>query len=425
MIGRSLPPGADRHSTAYSPAAGRRRRSLRAASLGPAFIAGIAYVDPGNFATNTSAGAQYGYLLLWVIVAANLLAVLTQYLAVKLGIGTGESLATNCRRRYGRGVSTGLWVQSQAVSIATDVAELLGGAVALHLLFQVPLFQGVLLTACVSMLVLLLQGRRGDRSFQVIVLVMFGVIAGCLWWVLGMVGLDGSGIASGLVPRLEGSETLLLATAMLGATVMPHAIYLHSALPGPRLAELAIDDESKATAARMSLVDVVCAMAVAGGVNLTMLLIAAHALSGTGATSLEDVHEGLGVAVGAAAATLFAVALLASGVASTAVATMAGSVIMQGFSGRFQSVLVRRGVTLVPAIAILALGVSPTTAMILSQAVLSLGIPFALFPLVLLTSDRAVMGSLVNGRVLRWSGMAMAVLVSALNLVLIAILVLT
>jgi manganese transport protein len=297
--------------------------------------------------------------------------------------------------------------------------------VSLNLLFGVPLFQGVLLTAGVSMLVLLLQGRSRDRLFQATVLVMFGVIAACLWWLLGLVGIDGPGIASGLVPRLEGSETLLLATAMLGATVMPHAIYLHSALPGPRLAELATDDESRAVAARMSLVDVACAMAVAGGVNLTMLLVAAHALAGTGVDSLEGVHEGLGAAVGATAAALFAVALLASGIASTAVATMAGSVIMEGFSGRFHSLVVRRGITLVPAIGILALGVSPTTAMILSQVVLSLGIPFALFPLVRLTSDRAVMGALVNGRLLRWAGTAMALLVSALNLVLIAILVLT
>jgi manganese transport protein len=399
------------------------RPALRMVALGPAFIAGIAYVDPGNFATNTSAGASHGYLLLWVIVAANLLAVLTQYLAAKLGIGTGESLAANCRRRYRPLVAHGLWFQSQAVSIATDVAELLGGAVALNLLLGLPLFAGVLVTALVSMLVLVLQDGRRDRVFQASVLLLFAVIAGGLWCVLALVGVDPSGIGSGLVPRLEGTETLLLATAMLGATVMPHAIYLHSALPGPRLREVAYDDEARRRATRLSLVDVVCAMAVAGSVNIAMLLIAAKALSGTGIDSLEGIHEGLGTAVGPAAALLFAIALLASGIASTAVATMAGAVIMQGFSGRLQSLLVRRGLTLVPAVAILAVGVSPTTALILSQAVLSFGIPFALFPLVSLTSDRALMGPLVNRRFVRWAGRGMAVLVSGLNLVLLGLLV--
>jgi manganese transport protein len=399
-------------------------RAVRAAALGPAFIAGIAYVDPGNFATNTSAGARYGYLLLWVIVAANLLAVLTQYLAVKLGIGTGESLAANCRQRYRPWVSNGLWLQSQLVSIATDVAELLGGAVALNLLFGLPLFPGVLLTGMVSMLVLLPQGSARDKFFEVSVLLLFAVIAGCLWLVLAMVGVDAPGIGSGLVPRLEGSETLLLASAMLGATVMPHAIYLHSALAGPRLAGLAVDDESKATATRMSLVDVVCAMALAGSVNIAMLLFAAEALSGSGTSTLEGIYDELGSAVSPSAAALFAVALLASGIASTAVATLAGSIIMQGFSGRWHSLLVRRLVTLVPAVAILSLGVSPTSALILSQAVLSLGIPFALFPLVRLTSDRALMGALTNGRFVRWAGMGIALLVSLLNMVLIGILAL-
>jgi manganese transport protein len=393
-------------------------RAVRAAALGPAFIAGIAYVDPGNFATNTSAGARHGYLLLWVIVAANLLAVLTQYLAVKLGIGTGESLAANCRRHYGPLVSNGLWAQSQAVSVATDVAELLGGAVALNLLFGLPLFPGVLATAAVSMLVLLLQGSARDRFFQASVLLLFAVIAACLWGVLAMVGVDAGGMAGGLVPRIEGPDMLLLATAMLGATVMPHAIYLHSALPGSRLTRMAADDEAKQAATRMSLVDVVFAMALAGSVNIAMLLFAAEALAGRGVSTLEDVYVDLGTAVAPAAAVLFAVALLASGIASTAVATLAGSVIMQGFSGRWHSLLFRRLVTLVPAVAILAIGVSPTSAMILSQAVLSLGIPFALFPLVRLTSDSALMGTLVNGRFVRWAGVGMAVLVSMLNLVL-------
>ncbi|GIF52058.1 divalent metal cation transporter MntH [Asanoa ferruginea] len=384
--------------------------------LGPAFVAGIAYVDPGNFATNTAAGVDYGYLLLWVVVAANLAAILIQLLSAKLGIATGKSLPRLCRERFSRPVTLGLWVQAELVAIATDLAEILGGALALRLLFDLPVLVGGVVTAVVSLLLLSL---RNLRHYERAVLALLAVI---------VVGFLCSLITArpslplavhGLVPAFDGQASMVLAAGMLGATVMPHAIYLHSALVVDRFGDRLGDPASRHRLLRASRVDVLTAMTVAGGVNLAMLLVAAAALAGSGADSLDAVHAGLGSVLGSGTALLFALALLASGIASSSVGTYAGAVILEGFVGLRVHPLFRRLATLAPALVVLALGLEPTRALVLSQVVLSVGIPFALVPLILLTRDRRVMGALTNKRSTTATATVVAGLVSALNVVLI------
>jgi manganese transport protein len=387
--------------------------------LGPAFVAGIAYVDPGNVATNTAAGARFGYLLVWVVVAANVTAMLVQYLSAKLGIATGQSLPRSCRDRYQRPTRLALWAQAEVVAMATDLAEILGGAVALLLLFDVPLVVGGLTVAFVSVLLLTLQGRR-QAAFERLIIGFLVVIAVGFLYPAVAAEPDVGGIVRGVVPRLEGTESLLLATAMLGATVMPHAIYLHSALVVDRFGTHHTGEQA-AQLLRATKVDVRLSMAVAGAINLAMVLLAAGALQTDPPETLEQVHQGIEVALGPLAATLFALGLLASGFASTSVGTYAGAVILEGFTGRRVHILVRRLVTIVPALGILAVGVEPTTALVISQVVLSFGIPFAMFPLLALTSDPTVMGSMVNRRVTAWAGWAAALGISLLNLVLIAL----
>ncbi|MGV9212317.1 Nramp family divalent metal transporter [Micromonospora sp. RB23] len=383
--------------------------------LGPAFVAAVAYVDPGNFATNSAAGARYGYLLVWVVVVANLMAMLVQTLTAKLGLATGRSLPELCRERLPRPVNRIMWVQAELVAMATDLAEVIGGAVALYLLFGIPLLPGGLIIGAAAFVVLALRSR-GFRAFEIAVAVLLGVIVLAFAANLLAAGSDPGSAAAGLVPRLQGTDSVLLAAGILGATVMPHVIYVHSALTRDRIP--ATDDAERRTLFRGQRADVLLALTAAGAVNLAMLLIAAASFRGggpVGADSLEGVHAGLGESIGTAAAFGFAVALLVSGLASTSVGTYAGEVIMQGFLRRRVPLLLRRLVTLVPAVAVLAIGLDPTRALVLSQVILSFGIPFALIPVVAFTRRRDLMGNLVNHPLTTAAASAVAALVVALN----------
>jgi len=396
-----------------------RPRALRTAPLlGPAFVAAIAYVDPGNFATNFSAGAEFGYLLLWVILAANVTAMLIQSLSAKLGLATGRNLPEVCRDTFPRPVSRGLWVQAELVAIATDLAEVIGGAVALYLLFGLPLPVGGLVTGVVAFGLLALQ-ERGHRPFERAVMGLFAVILLGFLLTLVRVPIEPGPLAAGLIPGFDGPESLLLATGILGATVMPHVIYLHSALTCRR-------DPAHTPAQRRRLLSahrrgVLVAMGLAGLVNAAMLVVAAALFYGSDipdTDTLEGVHAGLARAMDAPAAMLFALALLASGFASSGVGTYAGQVVMQGFIQRRIPLFLRRLLTLAPAIVILSLGVDPTEALVFSQVVLAFGIPFALVPLVLLTRDRRLMGELTNRPVTTVLASVAAAVIIALNAVL-------
>jgi manganese transport protein len=394
----------------------RERGGLRRLALfGPAFVAAIAYVDPGNFATNFSAGAQYGYLLLWVIIAANLLAMLIQTLSAKLGLATGRNLPELCRDHFPRPVSRGMWVQAELVAIATDLAEVIGGAIALNLLFGIPLFTGGLITGVVAFALLGLQSR-GYRPFELAIAGLFGVIL--LGFVTTVLRIDlvPADLAAGLVPGFAGTDSLLLATGILGATVMPHVIYLHSALTQNRIS--ARTPAERRYLFRHQQADVLIGMGLAGLVNASMLIIAAALFFGSDVPdtdTLEGVYAGLARVLDQSAAFLFALALLASGFASSGVGTYSGQVVMQGFIQRRIPLLVRRGLTLTPALVVLGIGIDPTRALVLSQVVLSFGIPFALVPLVLLTRRKDIMAELVNHRLTTWAAGAAALLIIGLN----------
>jgi manganese transport protein len=386
--------------------------------LGPAFVAAVAYVDPGNFATNFSGGAAFGYTLLWVIVAANLMAMLIQSLTAKLGLATGRDLATLCRERLPRPVTWGLWAQAEAVAIATDLAEIVGGAVALNLLFGVPLPVGGLITAVVAFVLLAAQSR-GHRPFERVIAGLLLVIGLGFGYTLVGSGIDVGGAAAGMVPSFDGAESVVLATGILGATVMPHVIYVHSALTPGRYGDAVTagrTQEGRRRLLRAQRLDVLLAMGLAGLVNASMLVIAAQLFTGgSQADSLEAVHAGLGDQLGTGAALAFALALLASGFASSSVGTHAGQVVMAGFLRRHVPVLARRLITLAPALAVLVLGGDPTTALVWSQVVLSFGIPFALVPLLWLTSRRDLMAGWVNRRITTVAGGGVAALIIALN----------
>jgi manganese transport protein len=387
--------------------------------LGPAFVAAVAYVDPGNFATNFSGGASFGYTLLWVIVAANLMAMLIQSLTAKLGLATGRDLATLCRERLPRPVTRGLWLQAEAVAIATDLAEIVGGAVALYLLFGVPLPVGGVITAVVAFVLLAAQSR-GHRPFERVIAGLLLVIGLGFGYTLIGSGVDVSGAAAGLVPSFAGPESLVLATGILGATVMPHVIYVHSALTPGRYGDAVTAGrtaEGRRGLLRAQRLDVLLAMGFAGLINAAMLVVAAQLFTGTGMDgSLEAVHAGLGDQLGRGAGIVFGIALLASGFASSSVGTHAGQVVMAGFLRRSVPVLLRRLITLAPALLVLLLGADPTTALVWSQVVLCFGIPFALVPLLWLTSSRDVMGAWVNRRRTTAVGAGIAALIIALNL---------
>ncbi len=395
----------------------RRRGRIRGALpfLGPAFVAAIAYVDPGNFATNIAGGAKFGYLLLWVILAANLMAMLIQLLSAKVGIATGRSLPELCRERFPRPVSFGLWIQAELIAMATDLAEFVGAAIALNLLFGMPLLPAGLVTAVVAFALLGLQ-TRGYRRFEIVIAGMLGVILlGFLVDTL-MVPHDAAGIAGGFIPGFQGADSLLLATGILGATVMPHVIYLHSALTQRRASTQ--DDTERRRLLRFQRVDVTIAMGVAGIINMSMLIIAASLFHGSGADdvdTIEGAHAGFSSMVGSSAALAFALALLASGFAASSVGTYAGQVVMQGFINRTIPLALRRLVTMLPALVVLAVGFDPSRALVLSQVVLSFGIPFALVPLVMLTRRRDIMGSMVNKPVTTVLASLVAAMIIALN----------
>src|SRR6478672_1995446 len=387
--------------------------------LGPAFVAAIAYVDPGNVAANISAGAQFGFMLVWVIVVANAMAGLVQYLSAKLGLVTGRSLPEAVADHTRTPTRIAYWLQAELVAMATDLAEVVGGAIALHLLFDLPLLVGGVITGAVSLLLLAIQNRRGQRTFERVISGLLLVIAIGFLTSLFVEPPSAGDVAAGLIPRFEGSESVLLATAMLGATVMPHAVYLHSGLARDRHGHPE-PGRRRRWLLRVTRLDVGLAMLLAGTVNLSMVLVAATNLQGRDDTdSIEGAHAAVRGALGPTVALLFAVGLLASGLASTSVGAYAGAMIMQGLLRRSYPLLLRRLVTLIPALAILALGVDPTRALVLSQVVLSFGIPFALIPLVHLTSKRNLMGDDTNHRVTTALGWAVAALISLLNVMLI------
>jgi manganese transport protein len=388
--------------------------------LGPAFIAAVAYVDPGNFATNIAGGAKFGYLLLWVVLAANLVAMLVQTQSAKLGIATGENLAELCRRCFPR-TRVGLWLQAELVAMACDIAEVVGAALGLNLLFGIPLFPAGLLAGAGAFAILALQ-QRGFRRLEAGITAMVGVVVASFVIELFHAKPAAGEVAKHLVlPGFSGSESLLLATGIIGATVMPHVIYLHSALTQRRV--VGRDDEERRKILGFERVDVVIALSLAGAVNLSMMIVAAALFHGSGLTgidSIEGAFDGLKTLVSGNAATVFGIALLASGFASSSVGTMAGQVVMQGFIRRSIPLFLRRAITLTPALLVLALGFNPTDALVASQVVLSFGIPFALVPLLLIARRRDVMGALANPTWLTALAGVLAALIIGLNAFLIA-----
>jgi manganese transport protein len=389
--------------------------------LGPAFVAAIAYVDPGNVAANLSAGAKYQYLLVWVLVAANATAVVVQYLSAKLGVVTGRTLPELLGDRLPRVARLAFWAQAELVVAATDIAEVIGGAIALQILFAIPLLPGGVLIGAVSVAILAVQSARGQRTFEALVMALLAVIT--VGFVAGVVvsPVDWGAAAEGLVPRFADSGSVLLAAGMLGATVMPHAIYLHSALARDRHGA-AVDPVRVRRLLRATRLDVVLALVIAGSVNVAMLLLAASSLSGVAGTeTIEGAHAAIAASLGPVVAAVFGVGLLASGLASTSVGAYAGATIMAGLLRVSVPLLARRVVTLLPALVILGIGVDPTLALVLSQVGLSIGIPFALVPLAVLTSRRSVMGAFVNPVPLRVAAVVVTLLIVALNLTLLVL----
>jgi manganese transport protein len=399
-----------------APAPPPERRLVRL--LGPAFVAAIAYVDPGNVAANLSAGAGYQYLLVWVLVAANAMAVIVQYLSAKLGVVTGRTLPELLGDRLPRAARLAFWAQAELVAAATDLAEVIGGAIALQILFGIPLLGAGVLIGVISIAILALQSARGQRTFEAVVLALLAVIT--VGFVAGVVvsPVDWSAAAAGLVPRFRDSGSVLLAASMLGATVMPHAIYLHSALARDRHGTTA-DPVRVRHLLRATRLDVVLALLIAGSVNIAMLLLAASSLSGVAGTdTIQGADAAIGSALGPVVAAVFGVGLLASGLASTSVGAYAGATIMSGLLHLSVPLLVRRVVTLIPALVVLGVGVDPTLALVLSQVVLSIGIPFALIPLAVLTSRRSVMGAFANRVGLRVAAAVVSLLIVTLNVTL-------
>jgi len=384
--------------------------------LGPAFIACVAYMDPGNFATNIAAGSKFGYTLVWVIVASSLMAMLIQTLSAKLGIATGRNLPEVCREQYSHRTSIGLWVQAELIAMATDLAEFLGAAVGIKLLLGIPLFPAALITGVITFLILGLQ-RFGFRPLEAVITAFVAVIGVCylaeLWFAHPPLGTVAK---HAVVPDFAGNESLLLAVGIIGATVMPHVIYLHSALTQHRIVPQ--NDEEARRLYRYTRVDVLIAMTIAGLINVSMLVVAATVFFGSGLTnveSLEGAHRTLEPILGGASSVLFALALTASGLSSATVGTMSGQIVMQGFIRRRIPLMVRRLVTMIPAFIVIALGLDPSRTLVLSQVVLSFGIPFALIPLVVFTSKREIMGVLVNRKLTIAAAALVAALISGLN----------
>ena len=385
--------------------------------MGPAFIASVAYIDPGNFAVNIQGGAEFGYMLLWVIVGSNLMAMLIQSLSAKLGIATGHNLAEHCRNEFPRPVVIAMWLLMELVAMATDLAEFLGAALGFYLLFHIPLLAAALLTAVTTFVILGLE-RRGFRLLEAVITALVGVIAVCyiVETILDRPDL-GQVAFSAFVPRFAGSESVLLATGILGATVMPHVIFLHSSLTQNRIPTKNVIHLKRLF--RFELLDVTIAMGLAGLVNGAMLIMAASTFFAQGLThigTIEEAYRTLTPLLGPAASTVFAISLLASGISSSTVGTMAGQVIMQGFIHRQIPVWVRRVVTMAPPIAVIALGLDPTRTLVISQVVLSFGLPFAIIPLIMFTSRRDLMKDLVNQRITTFFATLVAGLIVVLNI---------
>ncbi len=384
--------------------------------LGPAFIACVAYMDPGNFATNIAGGSQFGFTLVWVIVASSLMAMLVQTLSAKLGIATGRNLPEVCREQYSRRTSRGLWVQAELIAMATDLAEFLGAAVGIKLLFGIALFPAAVITGVITFLILALQ-RFGYRPLEAVITAFVAVIGICYLGELWFAHPPLATVAKhAVVPQFEGNESVLLAVGIIGATVMPHVIYLHSALTQNRIVPRN-DDEARLLY-KYTRVDVLIAMTIAGLINMSMLVVAATVFFGSGLTnieSLEGAHRTLEPILGGASSVLFALALTASGLSSATVGTMSGQVVMQGFIQRRIPILVRRLVTMIPAFVVIGLGLDPSRTLVISQVVLSFGIPFALIPLVVFTSKREIMGVLVNRRLTIAAAVVVAAVISGLN----------
>jgi manganese transport protein len=395
----------------------RGRRGFRILPfLGPAFVACVAYIDPGNFATNIAGGSKFGYTLVWVIVAANLMAMLIQTLSAKLGIATGHNLPEVCRERFSRRTSIALWIQAEVIAMATDLAEFLGAALGFHLLLGIALFPAAVITGITAFLILGLQ-RFGFRPFEAVIAAIVGVIGVCyvseLFYAKPPLGTVGQ---HAVTPQFAGSESVLLAVGILGATVMPHVIYLHSALMQGRV--LPESDEQARRLYRFTRIDVMIAMSLAGLINVAMLVMAASTFYKSGlmdVESLEKAHKTLAPILGGSSSTLFALALLASGLSSSTVGTLAGQVVMQGFIRRRIPIWLRRFVTMLPALIVIGIGLDASRTLVISQVVLSFGIPFALIPLVIFTSKRSVMGILVNHRATTIAATVIATLISALN----------
>ena len=398
-------------------------RGLRALLpfLGPAFVAAVAYVDPGNFATNIAAGAKYGYSLLWVVLAANLTAMLVQAMSAKLGIATGMNLPEVCRMRFPRPVSRLLWVQAEIIAMATDLAEFVGAALGLNIVFHIPLLPAGLITGVAAFTILALQAR-GFRPLEALITVLVGVILVAFSFEVFLARPSVPAAAHGLlVPTFSGPESVLLAVGILGATVMPHVVYLHSALTARRVA--ASTPEARRKVYRFEQWDVVIALGIAGFINIAMLVTAAATFNARGLDGVEDLRQashGLGQYLGYHADLFFGLGLLASGLSSSSVGTMAGQVVMQGFIQRRIPLFLRRVVTMAPALIVLAVGLDATRALVLSQVVLSFGIPFAVIPLLLFCNDRRLMGDLVNGPFTMIAGTAVVAVIVLLNLFLLA-----
>jgi len=384
--------------------------------LGPAFIASVAYVDPGNFATNIQGGAKYGYTLLWVVLASNLMAMLIQGLSAKLGIATGCNLAELCRMYFPKPVVWIMWVLMELVAMATDLAEFLGAALGFNLLFGIPLWVAGLITFAVTFLILILQ-NHGFRPLEAVIIALLGIIALC--YIIETL-LDkpdwGQVLKHAVVPQFAGGESVLLAAGILGATVMPHVIFLHSSLTQGRI--VVKDPDQRRRLFQFEIADITIAMGIAGFVNATMLMMAAATFHSAGLShiaTIEEAHRTLEPLLGSAARWIFALSLLAAGLSSTTVGTMAGQVIMQGFLKRHIPVWLRRLVTILPSMVVIFTGLDPTRTLVISQVVLSFGLPFAIIPLVMFSRRQQLMGALVNRKLTTAAAIVIAILIIWLN----------
>ncbi|MEY9868757.1 Nramp family divalent metal transporter [Peribacillus sp. RS7] len=384
--------------------------------LGPAFIAAVAYIDPGNYATNITAGSKYGYTLLWVIFASNLMAVLIQSLSAKLGIATGKNLPELCRERFSKKTSFLLWIQAEAVIMATDLAEFIGAALGIYLLFDLPLITSAIIAAIGSFAILEIQ-RRGFRTFEALITVMIFVVVIAFGAQVFYAKPDTSAIVLGLfTPKFEGVDSILLSAGMLGATVMPHAIYLHSSLTQKRI--VGKNDLERKRIFRFELIDIVIAMLIAGGINAAMVIVSAALFHKNGmlVEDLDVAYQQFGAMLGPSVAMFFGIGLLIAGLSSSSVGVMTGDVVMQGFIKRHIPIYLRRIITTVPPLLIILWGVNPSKALVMSQVVLSFGIAFALVPLIMFTSNKKIMGNLVNHKITSSIAWLIAVLIIGLNL---------